>query len=440
MDVRIDLLGGFTVWVDDAALTPATWRRRQAATLVKLLALSPGRRLHRERVIDALWPELGVKDAAPRLHKAAHYARRAMGDQRALVIAGESVALWPDAEPSVDAIRFERLAEDALRRRDPAGAGVAADAYAGDLLPDDVYEPWTEQSRERLRLLHLDLLRLAGRWEELVSADPADEDANLSLVEALAGAGQHAAALRQLERLDRAMRRELGVAPGPAARHWRDRLRSATSMETQSPPSPVAAPIGRDAQLRAAEQVLAEVGRGRGRVLFLEGPAGIGKTTLLAWLEQRASGQGMRVGTAVAAEVEGAWPYAPVLEALSDLCRAPPHVAGRTAGRVPGGDRTRPDGSAADPDRHGRTPAAVRGDSGAASPGRGRRRGGAGRRRRPRRRRGEPAHVALPRTQHSHRTRPHRPCAPPGATEPLLPTSAVPSSGGAWRHSSTSRP
>ena len=65
MDVRIDLLGGFALRVDDVVVPAGAWRRRQAATLVKVLALSPGRRLHREQVIDALWPDLGIEDAAP---------------------------------------------------------------------------------------------------------------------------------------------------------------------------------------------------------------------------------------------------------------------------------------------------------------------------------------------------------------------------------------
>lgn len=324
VNVRIDLLGGFRVAVDDLDVPPSAWRRRHAAGLVKLLAISPSRRLHRERAIDALWPDLSIEEAAPRLHKAAHYARRAMGDARSLVAGDESVALWPDAEVAVDVARFERLAGEAIAGDDPAGAGRAADAYGGELLPDDAYEAWTEQLRERLRLLHTDLLRLAGRWQELVAADPADEGANLALVDALATAGQPAAALRQLERLDRAMRRELGVAPGPAARRWRDRLLSATHAGTTDRSPPAEAPVGRDAQIRAAEQVLAEAGAGHARVLFFDGSAGIGKTTLLAWMEQLAARRGMRVGTGVAAEVEGAWPYAPVLEALADLCRRHP--------------------------------------------------------------------------------------------------------------------
>src|SRR4029077_1003137 len=98
MSVVITLLGGFSVHVDHGPVDPSAWRRRHASSLVKLLAVSPGRRLHRERVMDLLWPELSPDEAAPRLHKAAHYARRAMDDPRSLALAGETVALFPDRE------------------------------------------------------------------------------------------------------------------------------------------------------------------------------------------------------------------------------------------------------------------------------------------------------------------------------------------------------
>src|SRR3954467_1654921 len=110
-DIRITMLGAFGVVFDGRPGARAEWRRRQAAALVKLLALTPGRTLHREQVIDALWPELDPAEAAPRLHKAAHYARRALGDQRSLVLTGETVALYPDRTADVDAVRFERLAD-----------------------------------------------------------------------------------------------------------------------------------------------------------------------------------------------------------------------------------------------------------------------------------------------------------------------------------------
>ena len=42
------------LYVDGEAVPDRAWSRRQAASLVKLLALAPGQRLHREVVIDAL--------------------------------------------------------------------------------------------------------------------------------------------------------------------------------------------------------------------------------------------------------------------------------------------------------------------------------------------------------------------------------------------------
>jgi tetratricopeptide (TPR) repeat protein len=63
---------------------------------------------------------------------------------------------------------------------------------------------------------------------------------------------------------------------------------------------------------------------GRGQVLLVGGPAGIGKSTLLGWAREQADAAGWRTGAGVAATIEGAWPYAPVLEALADLCRRHP--------------------------------------------------------------------------------------------------------------------
>src|SRR5215210_3551040 len=66
--VRIWLLGGFRVSVGSRTIEASGWRLRKAANLVKLLALAPGHRPHRERVMAALWPELDEKSAANNLH------------------------------------------------------------------------------------------------------------------------------------------------------------------------------------------------------------------------------------------------------------------------------------------------------------------------------------------------------------------------------------
>ena len=327
MNVEIDLLGGFAVRVDGRPIPAADWRRRKAAALVKLLALAHRHTLHREQVIDALWPDTAIDDAGPRLHKAAHFARRALGDSSALVLSRETVWLFPDAHVVVDVEEFERSAKQALAAldRDPVGwaaAAAAVDQWAGELLPDDPYEAWLEAPRDRLQQLHSELLRRSGRWSELALADPADEGANLARARQLANSGNRGAALRQLERLERALRRELGVRPGPAVVSLRAELLASDAPETQRRPARML--FGRDTALRRINRLIVAASTGQGRTLFVSGPAGIGKTAVVRWLDRRAEERGLRVGVGAAAALEGAWPYAPVLEALADLCRRYP--------------------------------------------------------------------------------------------------------------------
>lgn len=217
MRIDVTLLGQFAVRVDGEPVPPHRWARRHSAALVKLLALTPSRGLHRERVLDTLWPDLPLADSAPRLHKAAHYARRALGSRDALVLGADSVRLCPADEVHVDALEFQRLAEVARAEGGVAAAKAALARYDGELLPMDVFEAWTQPARERLHRLHRELLRQAGDWHQLAAVDPTDEHAHLALVRRHAERGDWGAALRHLRRLESALRRELGLGPSATA-------------------------------------------------------------------------------------------------------------------------------------------------------------------------------------------------------------------------------
>jgi DNA-binding SARP family transcriptional activator len=313
------LLGRFEVAVNGGTVADSGWSRRHAATLVKLLALAPGRRLHREEVLDTVWPEDDLDDAVPKLHKAAHYARRATGRADAIVLRNETAELFAGSAVEVDAASFETLARAALTAGDRAMAQRALTMYGGELLPQDPYEDWVAPRREQLHQLHLDLLRLDERWQELADLDPGDERAHLELMRRYLADGDRHAALRQFERLDRMMRRELGVAPSSQAVALRDRA-LVDSATTALPPVERTL-VGRDAELAAIERALDDAGASRSRILLFSGPPGIGKSALLAESRAAAVRRGWRTGCGTSAPVEGAWPYAPVVEALADLCR-----------------------------------------------------------------------------------------------------------------------
>lgn len=232
-EIRISVLGGFGVTLDDRPIPDEAWRRNRARALVKVLALAPTRRLHREQLMDALWPTLDADAAAANLRKAIHFARGAVGAEHIRVY-GEMVAL--EASPLlVDAQSFEAAAAAGDRTR-------ALALYRGDLLPEDRFEPWSEDPRERLRMRFHNLLfdeavalerrgsleAAAGVLDRLAASDPLHEEAHFALMRVLARTGARHLALARYGQLERRLREELGVEAGPAVRQLRDEIAAGT--------------------------------------------------------------------------------------------------------------------------------------------------------------------------------------------------------------------
>ncbi len=288
MVVHVRLLGRFEVEVDGHTVPADRWSRRSAAQLVKRLALQPGHRLLRDQAIDALWPEVPLDKGLPRLHVAAHRARTALDAHDGVVLAGGVVSLFPDAELTLDVAEFERAVEAARTSGDVRLAEEAVAMYEGALLPDDLYEPWTEEPRERLRLHYREMLRMAGRYDDLVADDPLDEDAQLAMVRDLVRRGRRQDALRALDRMAELFERELGVGVSEAAvalRAEADALPVGevpdASYVAATSPGRAALPAART-RLVGREQDLAEVDAllRVHRVVTISGPGGAGKSTL----------------------------------------------------------------------------------------------------------------------------------------------------------------
>ena len=152
LGVEIKLLGGFVAVRDGEALDASVWRLRKGRELVKLLALASAHRLHREQLMDALWPELDSAAAANNLHQVVHVARRALGVD-AVELRDELLTL----RAGVDVDDFERAAEQA-RHAGSAGAYRAAlSLYGGELLPENRYDDWADARREELEELRVEL-------------------------------------------------------------------------------------------------------------------------------------------------------------------------------------------------------------------------------------------------------------------------------------------
>jgi predicted ATPase len=160
-DVSMTLLGGFAANVGGVPVPESAWRLKKARELVKLLALAPRHRLHREEVMDLLWRDREPAAAANNLHQAVYVARRAL-DAGSIEVRDEALLLVAD----VDVDGFA-LAAAAARRARTSGAYRAALAlYGGELLPENCYDDWTTERRDELAELAAELT------EELAALGP----------------------------------------------------------------------------------------------------------------------------------------------------------------------------------------------------------------------------------------------------------------------------
>ena len=308
--VRVELLARFRVTLDGHPVADDQWPGRRSAELVQLLALSPGGRCPRDRVIDALWGHLDPEAGAANLRKAAHHARKAIGHPDAVVLRTGMVALFPGHDVEVDVDRFESAAEAALRASDRAACATAAAADPGDLLPEALYEEWAQARREELRSLYRRLLRASEQWERLVEFDRTDEVAYRELMRAALRAGARHAAIRWYGRLRTVLEHELGVLPSPETIALYEEcvagLRAAEG-----------AIVGRQVEVAYATAALDAGAHGDLGAVVIRGPTGIGKSTLCREVAAIARSRTWRC-VSVAAGSNGG-PYGPLIDVIEQL-------------------------------------------------------------------------------------------------------------------------
>ena len=251
-----------------------------------------------------------------------------------MVLRQELVALFPGRDDvEVDVREFSRAAARALQTGDRdargRGAGVVRRPAAARTTSTS-RGPTTP--RRAARQQHLDLLRLLGRWDDVLAEEPADEQAHLALARARAAAGDARGALVQLERLEQALHRELGASPSAEA----VRLRTELEQERRGPTRPTGARCagGR----RAVHPAVRAPRRGRpgprprsttrapgeASPWSSRAPPGWASPRSSTWPRRWPAGSGWKVARGGASSVEGPWPYSPVLEAFSALCRRHP--------------------------------------------------------------------------------------------------------------------
>jgi predicted ATPase/DNA-binding SARP family transcriptional activator/DNA-binding CsgD family transcriptional regulator len=305
--VRVWLLGGFRVSVGSRTIEKGAWRLRKAAALVKVLALTPSHRLHREQAMELLWPNSGTKAPSNSLRQVLYAARRVLDPATRspyLVSEHDEFVLCPEGQLWVDVEAFEETAAAARHARNPSAYQAALDLYTGDLLPEDRYEGWAEGRREELGQLYLALLvEAAGLYEvrhehglaiealrKATAKEPTFEEAHAALMRLHALSGKPGQARAQYERLRDALSERLGTEPGASTRFLHDEIAAGRFPSTQPAdpppeelpnsakhnlPAPRTSFVGREQEKVEVKRTLAMTG-----LLTLTGTGGCGKTRL----------------------------------------------------------------------------------------------------------------------------------------------------------------
>jgi serine/threonine-protein kinase len=218
--------------------------------LLAYLALATPRGFHRrDKLLALFWPELDESHARNSLSQALRFLRRSLGDEAILTRGGEEVGLDFDLI-TVDALDFRSALDAASEGADEARAQSrleeALDLYRGHLMEGfflsgcPEFESWLESERQMLReaaagvawaLAHhriatgslTEAERMGQRALGLVATD---ENEVRRFIEALAGAGDRAAAVRFYEVFAQRLAVELELRPGRRTRELIERIRT----------------------------------------------------------------------------------------------------------------------------------------------------------------------------------------------------------------------
>ncbi|MBX2881189.1 MAG: hypothetical protein KTR32_14690 [Granulosicoccus sp.] len=253
--LHICMLGEYQVNVDSCPIEEDAWKRRHAKLLVKLLALAPKQKLHREQLMELLWPEVSSRSSTNNLNKTLYMARRALepnlesGNQSQFLHRhGEFIALQADGGLTIDVLEFEQSASlsRSVGTIDSLEAAIAL--YGGELLPEDRYDAAFDEKRESLQRQYLTLLtqlmsaeETAGLTQAVIEtafvraqADPLNEQVYRDLMKKLADDGRHDEALVQYKLCAKVLQDELDTKPERATRQLYEALKKQSSELAES--------------------------------------------------------------------------------------------------------------------------------------------------------------------------------------------------------------
>lgn len=318
------LLGPFEVYVDGELV--CSWPRPPARRLVQLLLLEPHHLVSKRKAVGALFGGVAPEQGRRLLSKALSQAREAIGSD---VVGADRTYIYLSADVRTDLSELRRHLRSALAMEPGPGRISALSAGLGQvtrLLPGETGDDWLEEWRRELEALarsgRLVLATdtesstgsLAG-WESAFGCDPTDEEVATRLVRGLRARGEDARAVRVYRECRSALARQVGVLPSTELEE------AAAELFLSAHPHREAGLglLGRERDTSRILSVVRDAEYQAGRGVLVVGPAGIGKTAVLAEVFAALLQEGWRVAMVAGGVGDHLVPYAVLRAALSDL-------------------------------------------------------------------------------------------------------------------------
>jgi DNA-binding SARP family transcriptional activator len=329
--LSVCLLGRFQVTLDREPVVG--FESDKARALLAYLVVESERPHRREKLAGLLWPDRPEQVARANLRRILANLRRIVGDSQAtppfLHVSRQTLQFNSASDAWVDVTTFTDLLETrSISQQIIQSLEEAVELYGGSFLEgfsigdSPPFEEWALLNQERLHrqvmeaLHHLaECYEQRGEYERAlqhawrrVELDPWQEKAHRQLMRLLALSGQRSAALSQYETCCRLLVKELDVEPAKETTKLFEQIRDEVlkppvsfparppDFSTEPPPFLEEEPVQVEKPVFVArERELAKLGEfldlalaGHGRVVFVTGEAGSGKTALVHEFIRRA--------------------------------------------------------------------------------------------------------------------------------------------------------
>lgn len=248
--VEVLLLGPFGLRHRGRTVAEHTWRTAKAKELLALLATSGKRSVARDALMAALWPESEPSAAVSKFHFTLHSLRReiASAGLDGLVSVERDAAGYALELPEGSVLDHEEFLALVRQAREARFAGDSARhltllrkaivMHRGSFL-GGLSSAWIDELRERMDSTYLSAAKELATAEleigdphaaidhalQVIAAEPFDEEAHRTLLQAYGRSGAVDLATRHFQSLERKLRRELGTRPDDATREIYQRLR-----------------------------------------------------------------------------------------------------------------------------------------------------------------------------------------------------------------------